>query len=54
MRDRPYMNSGGSQLLQIYRSHSDDLEVVCDIAYELQFRDYIQKEDKAEVVGMTP
>lgn len=50
MRDRPYIEHLNHDLVTIYRAYPGDIEVICDIAYELQFRRAASKEFKAEVI----
>lgn len=50
MRERPYFEHSIHDLIAIYRSYPGDIEVICDIAYELPFRRAASRDFKTEVI----
>jgi len=50
MRERPYINLKGRELIEMFDEKSDDLNLICDVAYEVLFRKYVCKEDKVRVI----
>ena len=50
MRDRPYLNFGSFELIDLFDTNKNVPEIVKDVAYEIAFRTYMPKEERARVI----